>query len=359
MSNTPIHILGAGPSGLCASINLAREGREVHVHERYECAGKRFQGDLQGLDNWSTKESVLNDLHQFGLKTTFAMTPFKEIYMSDGHRSFLKKSAEPLFYLVKRGTDADTLDTSLQKQALEQGVQIHYRSTIPPSEAQIIATGPIRKAVIAADKGVVFKTDLPNIAVGIFHDDLAHLGYSYLLITQGYGCLCTVVFKDFDRLNECFNKTLDTVQKQYGLTITDANPVGGIGSFALNHAAILNNSLLVGEAAGLQDCLWGFGIRTALTSGYLAAQSLLNNENYQELLNRQLYPFMKASAVNRYLWEKLKWNKSPIIPYLMRLPIPLRTQFRWLYKFSPIHQCLYPLAEKFIRAEYPQIGRLQ
>lgn len=57
-----IKILGAGISGLTAAINLAKAGYKVDVYERNKDVGMRFGGDLQGLENWSDKEDVLEML---------------------------------------------------------------------------------------------------------------------------------------------------------------------------------------------------------------------------------------------------------------------------------------------------------
>ncbi len=353
MTSSAIQILGAGPGGLSAAIALARGGREVHIHERYESVGKRFQGDLQGIENWSTKDNVLERLRSLGIDARFAATPFREVTMTDGRRTFHRDSPEPLFYLVKRGPFPDSLDSSLCKQAIEHGVTIHYRSHYPQSDAHIIATGPIRQSIIAADKGLVFSTTLPNMAVGIFHDDLAYLGYSYLLIAEGYGCLCTVVFKDLHRLNNCFERTVEVARRMAPIDLTNARPVGGIGGFSLNHPLKLGSSLLVGEAAGFQDLLWGFGIRTALTSGCLAAQSLLTNQEYTLLAQKEIAPFLQASVVNRCLWETVKLGARPLLPFLMKVPFSLRTNFRLLYRFSPFHRLLYPFALRYIKRQYP------
>ena len=45
----PIHIMGAGLSGLAAAITLAKEGIEVHVHDVRKDSGERFDGDFQAL----------------------------------------------------------------------------------------------------------------------------------------------------------------------------------------------------------------------------------------------------------------------------------------------------------------------
>ncbi len=353
MAKTELHILGAGPAGLSAAIVLARAGRTVHIHERYDTVGKRFRGDLQGLDNWSTKENVLDIFQSFGLTTHFDKTPFCNVTLTNGRHTFTGNSDQPLFYLVKRGPFPDSIDTALYHQAKESGVNFHFRSRYPEESSDIIATGPIRESTIAADKGIVFKTDLPNMAIGIFNDDLAYLGYSYLLVAQGYGCLCTVVFKDLHRLNECFERTLEWAQNKYSIDISNGRPVGGVGSFSLDQPSIKGTSLLAGEAAGLQDMLWGFGIRTAITSGYLAAQSILHKQDYSELLTKNIYPSLKASVVNRFLWEKCKSGPYTLLPYLMKFPVSLRTQFRHLYRFSPLHRMLFPFAKNYMNKEYP------
>jgi len=347
-----IHILGGGPSGLAAAIALARAGKETYVHERYEIAGKRFQGDLQGLENWSQKQDVLEQFQSFGIKTDFSYTPFKEVHFSDGRFTFRKEFKKPLFYLVKRGTDADSLDSSLTRQALECGVNMRYRSQIAESDAHIIATGPIRSALIASDRGIVFRTDLPNIAVGFFHDDIAYLGYSYLLIANGYGCLCSVVFKDFHRLNHCFDETVRLAKKLYPLLLDEAHPVGGVGSFSLHHPKQKDNSLLVGEAGGMQDLLWGFGIRFAITSGYLASQAIIKGKEYPNSIEKAVTPFLKASIVNRYIWEKWKIFSRPLLPFFLSIPFAKRAVYL-LYRYTFLHRMLFPIAKRYVNKHYP------
>jgi len=59
----------------------------------------------------------------------------------------------------------------------------------------------------------------------------------------------------------------------------------------------------VGEAAGFQDYLFGLGLRYALTSGHLAARSILENRDYNELWREALGPKQETSLVNRFLYE--------------------------------------------------------
>ena len=58
----PIHIMGAGLSGLAAAITLAKEGVEVHVHDVRKDSGERFDGDFQALENWSMDADFFDQL---------------------------------------------------------------------------------------------------------------------------------------------------------------------------------------------------------------------------------------------------------------------------------------------------------
>ena len=53
-----VDILGAGLSGLSSAIVLAKSGKEVHVHEVRQDSGARFDGDFQGIENWTSERAV-------------------------------------------------------------------------------------------------------------------------------------------------------------------------------------------------------------------------------------------------------------------------------------------------------------
>ena len=52
---------------------------------------------------------------------------------------------------------------------------------------------------------IIFETDLENTNVALMNDDVAYKGYAYLLVTNGYGCVCTVLFDRFQDLDACFS----------------------------------------------------------------------------------------------------------------------------------------------------------
>ena len=63
-----IDILGAGLSGLAAATILAKAGKEVHVHEIRKDSGARFDGDFQGIENWTSENDFFDEMRNWGLE---------------------------------------------------------------------------------------------------------------------------------------------------------------------------------------------------------------------------------------------------------------------------------------------------
>lgn len=305
-----IEIVGAGPAGLVAAINLARAGYRVRVYEERPDVGHRFHGDFQGLENWSSKEDVTVFLERIGvynkLHINYTCQPYNKLRVFDANlEEKILQSEKPFFYLVQRGSWADCLDYGLMEQPTMAGVEIVFNKRVDKLEkGGIVGVGP--RAADAIAKGIVFNTTMEDIASAIFDDRLAPKGYAYLLIHKGKGTLATVLCKDFKRERECFERTVETFIKVFpSLDIMDAKEFGGYGNFFFGKPVFENSRYYVGEAAGLQDSLWGFGLRYAMTSGYLAARAIIENKDYEALVNDYLIPTQKTSLVNRFLFERL------------------------------------------------------
>ena len=348
-----VKILGAGPAGLAAAITLARHGRAVQVFERKRDCGARFLGDLQGLENWSETKDVVAEFRNFGLVINFDCDPVHSIVETNGRRSEELVFDRAAFYLVKRGTAERSLDQGLKEQALAAGVEIRFRESLPARDADIVATGPVAREVFAIDKGVVFRTDAPNMAVGLVNDRAGFKGYSYLLVTGGYGCLCTVLFDRFHTIHACFEEAKTMLADGPGVRIESPKSVGGIGHFAGRSRFQDGHSLYVGEAAGLQDFLWGFGIRTAVKSGVLAAQCLLTDRNYQRAARGCFGRRLKAGVVNRWLWEIFRRGDYSVI--LSVLDGRTLEKLYSFYRFNPLQRLLYAPALYYMRRRYSHL----
>ncbi len=337
-----VRILGGGPAGLAAAIALARAGREVEVLERAETCGARFGGDLQGLENWTERRDVLDELRAAGISADFANTPFRSAIHSNGRRDMLLTFRDPIFYLVKRGTAPDTLDQRLARHAEAAGVTIRCNATCAPEEADIVATGPDPRHAFAVASGLVFDTDSPDLAVVLTNERVAVRGYSYVLVMGGYGCLCTVLFARFHEARAYLARARDVLTARYGVRIENPRPVGGVGHVAVTTRFRRGKALYVGEAAGLQDMLWGFGMRIAMASGRLAAECLIAGRDYEAAAHAAFDRRLKAGVVNRWLWEVLRFADYTVPLHLLALG--KRRLLKAMYTYHPLFRPFYPPA---------------
>ncbi|NOX09248.1 MAG: FAD-binding protein [Gammaproteobacteria bacterium] len=342
--SAPIEIAGAGPAGLAAAITLATAGRRVIVHEAHQEVGQRFDGDFQGIENWTTEEDALATLSTAGLTTAFTAKPYCQgsAFDASGKRYEIKTN-EPLFYLVERGPGPDTLDSALLQQAQELGVEVRFNSRLQHiAGAGILASGPHAADAIAV--GYHFDTDIEDGFWVICDDNLAPQGYAYLLIMGGKGTVKSCMFSDFKQEKIYVQRTIEAFQKLTGLDMHNPRPHGGSGNFVIPDSAYGGIHPIVGEQAGFQDTLWGFGMRLAISSGVLAAQSLLNHENYDRLWQQQLKPQMETSIVNRAMFSLLGNRGYRWFLRNQASNPDLRTSLRHQYRGSFFKRLLLPLA---------------
>ena len=299
----PIRIAGAGPSGLAAAIALARAGVQVEVHEAKKDVGQRFIGDLQVIENASETEPVPEFLKRIGIDTNFYVRPAEwATFFDHRNRSRQIRSDVPYGYFIRRGPVEGTLDRGLLAQARELGVQVHFNSRIDALQADIAATGPASPDGLA--KEITFQTDHEEIIDVYFNHELSPGGYSYLFVLDGLATFGCAVVADFKQIDTYFDHSWAAAKK-----IRDVRPRGetrtgySYMNFHLKTSARSGNARYVGEAAGFQDYLFGLGIRYALTTGNLAARSILENRDFDELWREQLAVKQQTSLVNRFLYE--------------------------------------------------------
>ncbi len=353
---TPVRILGAGPAGLTAAITLARAGRAVEVHERRQTVGTRFPGDVQGLENWSTDEDALDEVRRLGLGTDFDVTPCARLEMVGGRETFYVDTGKTGWYLLRRGSSAGTLDTSLRIQAEAAGVTIRFGSTLPPDQVDIVATGPRPGEVVGVGKGIVFETSAADTSLLLLDRDLARTGYAYLLIAGGHGVMACGIFDAFTQIDECFEAARRRLMALREFDITHPRNFGGVESFSPRPRWRDGRALVVGEAAGVQDLLWGFGIRSALRSGWLAATAMLGGRDYSTAADEALTPMMRATTVARALWELGRVGNFEWTVRLLRSRRDPAALVRRLYTWTHVHRLAYPIAERVLQRRYPHFA---
>ncbi|NGZ08945.1 MAG: NAD(P)/FAD-dependent oxidoreductase [Nitrospira sp. LK70] len=343
----PISIAGAGPAGLTAAITLARAGHRIIVHERRPDVGMRFCDDYQALENWTSEEDVLDTIRRLGIQPDFYCQPITRL-SSYGPRSAAQVTfAEPHAYLIRRGAKPGSLDSALKRQALDLGIDIRFESVLTEAETDIVAVGPRQACAIAV--GCVFDTDMNEQAAVLLDNRLAPKGYAYLLVAEGRGTLATVLYDQFSAGKACLERTIDRVQNLVGLTMRNVQHFGGYGTFDLTRPLVSGRRRYVGEAAGLQDNLFGFGIRQAMVSGHLAARSIIEGSQYDRLCRTSLGGQLRASLINRYWYE---FMGQPGYDLLVRLSSRARNQRNFwsrIYTKPMLRLLLYPLARLAIR----------
>jgi len=300
-----IKIIGAGPSGLTAAINLAMAGYKVEVYEKNKDVGIKLNGDFQGLENWTSKSDILDSLKKMNIKINFPYAPLHsvKIYDCDLNKTELE-TKKPFCYLIRRGNFKDTLDIGLKKQAEELGVKIIYRKKIKKFKGKNIVAIGSRK-VDGIGVGITFDTKNKDDCIVFLDDRIAPKAYAYLLINNGKGTLVTCMFKTSIGGKKYFEKALGKFKEVVDLDMKNVKHFGGFVNFFIRDSNYKNEKFYVGECAGFQDYLWGFGMRYAITSGYLAAKSIIEDKDYDKLWKKEFKGLLETSLSNRFLFERL------------------------------------------------------
>ncbi len=301
----PVDVRGAGPAGLAAAIAVARAGCRVIVRERRADVGGRFHGDFQGLENWSRPGDVLEELSERGISGFDAHAVRRAVCFGPDGRPYEARSPAPIFYLVRRGSGPGTLDGALKRAALELGVDLRFRDASPPPGRGIVAHGPARGDTIAV--GYTFTTEMDDGAYVALSNRLAPSGYGYLLIAGGLGTLAACLFSAFDRRDEALERTGAFFEREVGMRMRDPLRFGGVGSCLAPPRRSTPDLSFVGEAAGFQDALWGFGIRYALESGDLAGRCWARGEPeaFDRAWRRTIGGALRRGLVNRLAFAAL------------------------------------------------------
>jgi flavin-dependent dehydrogenase len=299
----PIRIAGAGPSGLAAAIALARGGRAVEVHEARPDVGTRFIGDLQIIESASEREPVPTFLDRIGIARNFYFRPADWATFYDHARNArVIRSGEPYGWFIRRGAEEGTLDRGLLAQARDAGAKIIFNSRLANDVADIVATGPATPDGLARE--MTWKTSEPERVDVFFNHKLSPGGYSYLFILDGLATFGCAIVAGFKRIDDYFEHSLSAAQNLHRFSIPAETRTGySYMNFHLKQRATNGHARYVGEAAGFQDYLFGLGIRYALTSGNLAARSILENVDFDALWRAELGPKQETSLVNRFLYE--------------------------------------------------------
>ncbi len=271
------------------------------------------------------------------------------------------KSDRVSYRIIERGTSEHTIDQGFKQMALEAGAKIHYKSRVKEEDCTIIACGP--KGTSAVAYGEIFHTTHKNHISFQLNDKLAPGSYSYMIIIDGVGLICTCLWRKQKKSERFLNETIAWYQNKYPhIDMKPVKRVGGKGDFTINRNYKQDGRYYVGESGGLQDFMWGFGMRMAVWSGTLAAKDILGECDYESEVRKKLMPYVKTSVVNRWLMNRVG-NRT----FKLMCNNWMRSQKRhgdglvWvskLFRPSLFKRMLYPIVSPFMLKSDPKaMGR--
>lgn len=299
-----VHIAGGGVSGLAAAALLAGRGVAVEVHERTAGeGGGRFAGGWQVLENGSCPEDALAEAKRLGIDVGFESVPARQAFFLDGAgRVYEVQSADPFAYFVRRGQGTGTLDEALRRQAEEAGAVL-FRRAAADWPVDIVATGPRQADGVARE--VVFSSDLPDTVTVLFDPRLTPSGYAYLFCLDGHATFGVAQVRGVRGLARAREGAWQRFRKVFGeFSVARLHDGGQFMNFSIPaHLSGRDGRWYVGEAAGVQDYLFGLGNRLALRSAALVADGLMGRWDQVAFANRIRQPMITSLAL-RFLYER-------------------------------------------------------
>ena len=167
------------------------------------------------------------------------------------------------------------------------------------------------------------------------------------IIIDGIGLICTCLWRKQKKSGRYLNETIAWYEEHYELNRKPIKRVGGKGDFSIPDRYIHDGRHYVGEAGGLQDFMWGFGMRYAITSGVYAAHSIMGQSDYEKKVRNHLVPLIKVSAINRFLMNRLGDRGFKMVAnYWMRHQARKGDGLefmKWVYQPGIFRRALWPI----------------
>lgn len=320
-----ISILGAGLAGLSSAIKLSENGHNVSVYEQFSEVGKSQGNDSQAIRNYDLENDQLKIWKNSGLNIRYAKPITKIVkYAPSGKSMEVFSNNGPLFYSLKRGNSKKSLDQQLYQLAEKNDVKIEFNTKKVLNEVDIIANGGIFRNIWAY--GFVYKDVKvdPKTILFFMDNKYAPQGYVYFLPYGKNEVSIAITSFDFNAplplLLAKFVKENQLVESIVGIG-TLVNKFAGKAYFNLPNTAEIAGKKFVGGAAGFTEPARGFGVKLALDSALLVAESINNNKNYDSLWKKAFEKELFKNFKRRLVLEKMSNDDYEQLILAEKLPI--------------------------------------
>jgi len=256
------------------------------------------------LENGSRETDALEELRSIGLEPDFPAVPVtRALFLDAFGRTFEVASAAPYSYFVRRGGAEGSLDAWLRGVALAAGVTVREGKPAPP-DADVIASGPRQADGVARE--LVFSSDLENTVAVLFDPAVTPTGYAYLFCLGGHGTFGVAQVRRVASLGSAREAAWRRFREAFGeFAVRDAREHGQFMNFSLpRHLRSADGRWHVGEAAGVQDFLFGLGNRLALRTAGLAAAGVAGDWDEAGFRTGVLRP-MRTTVALRFAYERM------------------------------------------------------
>ena len=306
-----VAIIGAGLSGLSCAHELEKYGVRPVIYEKNSYIGEQIShvSAILEIINRPIKDVVKYFKEQFDID----IKPLNTVRTISHHSPNINATIKGNFgYFFKRGNDKDSLKNQLFSSLKNSELVFnHYGDYIELSKKfdyVVIATGDYNfteelgcwfERVTTYVRGAVVLGDFDINTLNVWiNKDYCKNGYAYLTPFDSKRASIALIVTDVNEKEIDYYWDLFWYTEKIRYTI--------VQEFKLKHKSAqvypyrVDNIYIAGDAAGIVDPFLGFGQLSSITTGVMAARSIMEGLDYSTLIkdirdrNNKLLEFRKA-----------------------------------------------------------------